>query len=210
MFKRTITVLSLVVLSGAVLQSCAPVIIVGAAAAGASTAGDSRNVSSQFSDNKIRIEIMDIVTKTPELQQSKSNVEITVFNGNVLLIGQVPEQRLKTDLSEKAHKIKGVKKVYNKLIVGKSINFKNFSGDSWITTKVKAQMLGKVNPLNFKVITERGTVYILAITTQKEGIKAAKIASRVSGVKKVITMYSYITAKAPTKDTTSKDTDSKK
>jgi osmotically-inducible protein OsmY len=45
----------------------------------------------------------------------------------------------------------------------------------------------------YKVVTESGIVYLMGITTQREGNRAAEVASRVSGVSKVVTLFDYVT-----------------
>ena len=46
---------------------------------------------------------------------------------------------------------------------------------------------------SFKVVTERGTVYLMGRVTQREGQVAADVARGVSGVKQVVKLLEYIT-----------------
>ncbi len=50
-----------------------------------------------------------------------------------------------------------------------------------------------MNPFQFKVVTEDGIVYLIAVTDKATGDRAAMIASKTSGVKKVVTCYVYAT-----------------
>ena len=45
----------------------------------------------------------------------------------------------------------------------------------------------------FKVVTERGTVYLMGRVTQREATRAVEIARGVSGVQKIIRVFEIIT-----------------
>ena len=44
---------------------------------------------------------------------------------------------------------------------------------------------------DIKVVTENGVVYMMGLVTEAKGNKAAEIASKVDGVKKVIKAFAY-------------------
>ena len=44
-----------------------------------------------------------------------------------------------------------------------------------------------------KVVSENGIVYLLGLVTRREGPAYAAAASRVSGVRRVVTLFEYIT-----------------
>jgi osmotically-inducible protein OsmY len=68
------------------------------------------------------------------------------------------------------------------------------ANDSLITSKVAASFVDAKDLFanSLKVVTERGTVYLMGRVTQREGDRAADIASGVSGVQKVVKVYEYI------------------
>ena len=45
----------------------------------------------------------------------------------------------------------------------------------------------------YKVVTERGTVYLMGRVTQREANRATDVARGVSGVKRVVRVFEYIT-----------------
>ena len=161
--------------------------------------GTNLTLSPEFSDDGIKSKALTIVDKMPQLQQGKSNVEITAYNRIVLLVGQVPTETLKNTIGEKISQIKGVKRVINNLHVGTKDSWGDYSRDSWITTKVKADFIGQINPNHFKVVTENGVVYLLGVTTKQEGAEAIITTKKVSGVKKVVPIFTYIPEDKPTK-----------
>ncbi|MBN9113979.1 MAG: BON domain-containing protein [Pandoraea sp.] len=66
--------------------------------------------------------------------------------------------------------------------------------DAWITSKVKANLINtkEISANVFKVVTERGDVYLLGLVSEEEGRIAANVTSRIDGVQKVIKLYEYI------------------
>ncbi len=176
-------------LSGCV--AVAPVAMAGAAGAGtANVAGSSASVPQQLTDIKIKGQISSFAN---QMKIGNANIEATVFNGIVLLLGQVPTQQNKIDLAAQIAKLPDVVIVYNQLTVGPNIAFGTYANDSWITSKVKANMLSEVDPLHFVVVTQDGVVYLLGQVTESEGKTAAKIASQTSGVARVVKIFNYVT-----------------
>ena len=90
--------------------------------------------------------------------------------------------------------VEGTAEVFNEIRQGQPIGLGTASSDTWITTKVRSQLLGtdQVKSSNVKVTTENGEVFLLGLVTEREGKAAADIASRVSGVKHVTTAFTYI------------------
>ncbi len=176
------------------ISGCAPVVIAGAGAAvvGTNVAGSSVDSKTNVSDKSIQFKAISLLKNYPELQ-GNSNVEPVVFNNMMLLLGQVPSKALADELAHRMAQIPGVKLVYNQLTIGNPVNIGGYVSDSWITSKVISTMVTSgVNTLKFKVVTEKGIVYIMGMVTRQEGNQAASIAANVSGVKKVIKVFSYV------------------
>ena len=192
MQKLPSLLLSTLLVSTVLLQGCFPVVLAGAGVGMATNSASSPlTIGSQIDDSSIKARATEIVNQTPGLNYN-SNVEISVFNSIVLILGQVPNQTLKDQLSQKIAAIHGVNTVYNQLTVGPPVDLQQYAQDSWITTRVLTKFVGNVNPTSFKIITENGVVYLMAVTTQSEGDQAAELASEVPGVVRVVKAYSYI------------------
>ncbi|MCX7123242.1 MAG: BON domain-containing protein [Gammaproteobacteria bacterium] len=189
-------ILSWMGLSGLVmaLSGCvaaAPAMFAGAAGTGtANVAGSTVTVPQQLTDIKIKGQISGIATT---LKIANANIEATVFNGIVLLLGQVPTQQNKMDLAAQIAALPDVVIVYNQLTVGPNIAFGTYANDTWITSKVKANLLSEVDPLHFVVVTQNGVVYLLGQVTKQEGDDAAKLASQTSGVERVVKIFNNVT-----------------
>jgi osmotically-inducible protein OsmY len=59
---------------------------------------------------------------------------------------------------------------------------------------VIARIIGEksLHLTSMKVVTERQTVYLLGTISRAEGVLAGDICSQISGVRKVVKMFSYI------------------
>lgn len=108
-------------------------------------------------------------------------------------MGQSPNSELSARAKQIAMGVEGTTEVYNEIRRGQPIG----PGPPLtipITTKVRSQLLtsDQVKSSNVKVTTENGEVFLLGLVTEREGKAAADIASRVSGVKRVTTAFTYI------------------
>lgn len=174
------------------LQGCVAAVIGGGAVA-AKVATDPRTTGSQIDDETLEFKVENAVEKDAQIK-AEGRVNAVSYNGRVLLIGQVPNSDVKDTATALAKGVKGVNEVYNELTVGPKISFAQISKDSWITTQVKSKMFvdGRVKATDVKVISENGEVFLLGNVTQSQANAAADIASKISGVKKVIKVFKYL------------------
>jgi osmotically-inducible protein OsmY len=123
-----------------------------------------------------------------------SNVSVSVFNNIVVLTGQVPSPELRAELTTLVKKIPDIGKVYNLTSVSNPISSIAQISDSWITTKIKTQLIAEVelDPSKIKVITENGTVYLIGIVFPEQAEIATDIARQTSGVQNVVKIFSYL------------------
>ena len=130
---------------------------------------------------------------TLKLQKGAVNISTAAFDHMLLLVGEVPTAELKQHAEDIAKKIPGVKVVYNQIVVGPPVISSTKSNDTWITTKVKNALLftKNIDSNQIKVVTEDGVVYLMGTASKKQGTVAAKAASQVSGVKKVVKIFIY-------------------
>ncbi|HHF3826721.1 TPA: division/outer membrane stress-associated lipid-binding lipoprotein [Haemophilus influenzae] len=174
------------------LQGCVAAVIGGGAVA-AKVATDPRTTGSQIDDETLEFKVENAVEKDAQIK-AEGRVNAVSYNGRVLLIGQVPNSDVKDTATALAKGVKGVNEVYNELTVSQKISFAQISKDSWLTTQVKSKMFvdGRVKATDVKVISENGEVFLLGNVTQSQANVAADIASKISGVKKVIKVFKYL------------------
>lgn len=180
-------------ISALLLQGCVGAVVVGSAAVGTKAATDPRTVGTQVDDSTLELRVNSALSKDEQLKKD-ARINVTAYQGKVLLTGQAPT----TDLSSRAKQIavgvEGATEVYNEIRQGQPIGLGTASSDTWITTKVRSQLLGsdQVKSSNVKVTTENGEVFLMGLVTNREGQAAADMASRVSGVKHVTTAFTFL------------------
>ena len=173
------------------LSGCIPLVI-GGVAATAAIATDRRSTGAQLDD-----ELIEDKTAAQVLERFKGNdvhVNVISYNGNVLLTGEAPSDSVKTEIGEIARRMPKTRSVQNDLLIGAASNLGPRSNDTLITSKVKARFVeaNKFQINHVKVVTERGTVYLLGIVRPEEGNAAAEIARTTSGVQRVVKVFEYI------------------
>ncbi|MBU5414129.1 division/outer membrane stress-associated lipid-binding lipoprotein [Serratia ureilytica] len=187
--KATFAVLS----SALLLQGCIAGVVVGSAAVATKTATDPRSVGTQVDDGTLEARVESALSKDQQLKK-EARVAATAYQGKVLLTGQSPNADLTARAKQIAMGVEGTTEVYNEIRQGTPVSLSTASSDTWITTKVRSQLLTSdtVKSSNVKVTTENGEVFLLGLVTQQEGQSAAQIASQVSGVKHVTTAFTYV------------------
>lgn len=185
--------LAAAVLCGAVitsLQGCVEM-AVGTAVVGTLAATDRRTFGAQTEDKAI---LFKGEMRVANLVGSAGHVNVTSFNRKVLLTGEVRDEAMKEAVEREVASVEGVQSIVNDLEVALLSSFTSRSNDSLITGKVKASFVDAKDLYAnaIKVVTERGTVYLMGRVTQREGQLAAEVASGVSGVKRVVKVFEYI------------------
>ncbi len=178
-----------------------PVVLAGTAiGASAVVATDQRTTGTMIDDKSIEIKAASII-KNNEKIAKESKLEATSVNGTVLLTGQCLNQKYVDFIVENVKKIDGVDRVINKITIEESISLGRRADDTWITTKVKTQLLfgEEINSGRFKVLTENGVVYLIGLVTKDESIRAVNVASQISGVLKVVKIFEYISVDSKVK-----------
>ena len=186
--KKLIPILGLIL----TLQGCIFVAGAAAGAAAIAVAYDHRTIKHTLDDTNIANKVSDKLSRVQELRQN-SHFDVTVFNGVVLLTGQTPSRQARLQAGEIAKSTKNVYKVYNQISIQAPTSALTRTSDSWITTKIRTEMLGTRNlkSSSIKIITENGTVYLMGIVTKEQADIAVDIARKVSGVQKVIKIFEY-------------------
>lgn len=178
------TALILIALAGTLgLQGCV--------STGSSEQAPVRNIAEQRMDDAIRDTITLRQNDVTEL--SRSHINVDVFNGNVVLSGQVPSEASSTQAEKIARGVNGVRNLYNGLTVGENTPTWRRIQDSWLTTRIYNGIDGApLAPRNrVHVVTEDGTVFMMGNVQRYEADGLANIAARVGGVKSVIKVFEY-------------------
>lgn len=174
------------------LQGC--IFVCGAAAGAAAIACvyDHRTISNAFTDSRIGTKIVHRLRFNNAIRD-QSHVEVTVFHRVVLLTGETPNIEWRQQAEDIAKSVAGVTRVYNQISLQGPTSTLTRTSDSWITAKIKAQMLATddLKSGSIKVITENGTVYLMGVVSREQADISVDIARQVSGVQRVVKVFQY-------------------
>ena len=172
------------------LPGCAPLVVGAGAASALSVSEDRRSSGAQLDDQSIEWRAS---SRIGERFGSKVHVNITSYNRNVLLTGEVPDERVRGEVESLVRAVPSVLGTTNELVVAEATSLGSRTTDSYITSKIKTRFLdaAQFNAMQVKVVTEAGVVYLMGIVTDKEANDAVEIARTTGGVRKVVKMFEY-------------------
>ena len=188
--RLTLAILS-VAAAAAVLPACAPLAVGGAALTGAMVVGDRRSSGTQLDDQGIELRV---ASRLRDQMGSRARISATSYNRRVLLTGEVANARDKELAESIVKQVDNVQVVNNELDVANSPSFTEKAEDSLLTGKVKAGLLDtkQLSSNAFKVVTERGTVFLMGRVTQREADLATQVARTTKGAQRVVRVLEII------------------
>ena len=173
----------------ALLQGCAAAVVAGGATA-VTSANDRRTLGAQIDDKNAVLKAQRALADNA-LTAEGSNINVTSYNGVLLLTGQTRSEQIRQQAQVLVSKIDGVRDVQNQIRLGNNTAMTTRTRDGWISTKVKTQLLAdeQVSGLNIKVVTENAEVFLMGIVSAPEAAKAVDIARHVDGVARVVQAF---------------------
>ena len=191
MNRPNLTRLVAAVALAASAAGCAPLLIGGAMVGGGLVVTDRRTTGTQVEDQSIELKAASRVNELATL----GHVNAVSYNRVVLLTGEVPTEADKTRIGEAVSRIENVKKVVNEIGVLGNSSVGSRSNDTLLGAKVKATLVDTkdVQANAYKVVVERGVVYLMGRVSEREATRGAEIASSVSGVQKVVRVVELLT-----------------
>jgi osmotically-inducible protein OsmY len=175
------------------LQGCIPSVFIAGAAAGGAVIYDHRSAKVMIDDRNITFQAQNDINNDQELHE-KSHISVATFNHIVLLLGQAPNSELRSRAESIVKSNSKVKMIYNEITIENSISNIACANDAWITTKVKTVLLTTpdLNSTNLKIVTEKGVVYLMGLTTRTQAQIATNKTRTVAGVQKVVKLFEYL------------------
>lgn len=174
----------------ATLSACVP-LVVGGAAVTAMVAVDRRTSGAQLEDEGIELRG---ASRLREAFGDRAHINITSYNRQVLLTGEVPDDAARQQAEQIISRVENVRTIVNELAPMPNTSLSQRSSDVLVTGKVKASLVDAKDlyVAAFKVVTERGTVYLMGRVTQREADRATAIARQVNGVARVVRIFEII------------------
>ena len=186
--KNKIALFSIIITVSCLITSCSQVIIGGATSS-------SMILVQERSPKQAAIDVL-IKAKIEEAMFSNdydrlfSKVRVIVYEGRVLLVGTVVEEKIKETANQISWNTKNVKEVANYITIGKN-DLIDYVKDTRISLELRAKMLTdkEVSEVNFSVTTENRILYLVGIAqSNKELNQVIKHASNIAGVKKIVNL----------------------
>jgi osmotically-inducible protein OsmY len=185
------SVLTLAALTSAGLSACAPVLLGGVVVGTSVVATDRRSSGAQIEDETIEVRA---ASRIQEHVGQRAHVDVTSYNRQVLLTGEVGSLQDKQLVEQIVARVDNVRAVINELEVMGNSALMQRSSDALITGRVKTNLLDARDLIAsaFKVVTERGTTYLLGRVTRREADRATEIVRNTPGVQKVVRVFEII------------------
>ena len=153
---------------------------------------DDRPLNDDVADTQLNLKLRDSYIKLDS--KLSVDIDVTVFEGRVLLTGAVPDIDLVDKIVEVTWCTDGVKKVYNYIRIAEALSLTEVNTDAAISAKIRTQlMLTKdISSSNFKIVMENGTVYIMGIAQNLEELeRVVHVIKDTFGVQKIIPLIRY-------------------
>ena len=176
------------------LGGCAAA-VVGGVALGAGAAHDRRGASSYIDDKRIYLAAYDNINKDKELAL-KNSVIIVVYDGVILLVGEVRTQELKMRAEQRVSGFEGTVRIINELEIREPEGWWSRRADNSLTARVKTGLLDITSlpgfdPTRVNVTTAHRVVYLLGYVSHEEGEAVTEVARNTPDVEKVVTFFDY-------------------
>ena len=188
--QKLLTILTLSACVAGGLGACAPILL-GGAVVGALMATDRRTAGTLIEDEGIELRAASGIR---ENLGERAHVNVTSYNRQVLLTGEAPSAQDKQLVEQVVSKVQNVRAIVNEIGILGSTTLTQRSSDTLVTGRVKAGMVDAKDLFAnaFKVVTERGTTYLMGRVTQREAERATEIARSTPGVQKVVRVLEII------------------
>jgi osmotically-inducible protein OsmY len=186
--KLALFALAAVLWSG--LSGCAQ-LAVKAVTVGAGIAIDRRTAGSQLEDETIQLRA---ASALGERLAANANINVTSYNRQVLLTGEVPDVASKQAVEQAVSQLENVGRVFNELAVMNASTLPQRGFDTYLTGRVKVALVDArgLTVTAFRVVTERGTVYLMGRVTPLEAERATALVRQIGGVRRIVRLFEII------------------
>jgi len=173
-----------------VLAGCAPLVMGGVVVAGF-VATDRRTTGIQVEDQTIELKAASRVSELATL----GHVNVVSYNRTVLITGEVPHAEEKARVERAVAGVESVRTVINELGIGGNSTMGSRSNDTVLAGKISATLVDAADLQSnaFKIVVERGIVYLMGRVTEREASRGTEIARSIKGVQKVVQVFEIIT-----------------
>jgi osmotically-inducible protein OsmY len=173
------------------LSGCAQLLISGASMGATAMYTDRRSPAVQVEDNTVEFKASSVVQETIG---NRGHVTVTSYSRVVLISGEVPSEADRAAVEQAVARVQGVRATFNELAVMPAASAASRMNDLLLVGKIKATYIDakdlQVNA--FKVVVDRGTVYLMGRVTEREAARATDLARRIDGVQRVVRIFNVV------------------
>ena len=174
------------------------IIITAAVAIGLAACASSRGLGDSVTDLTANAEIKGVLFS--DRNHDYSDVDLTVYEGRLMLTGAMPTEEGRAKLLANAWKAEGVDQVIDEIKIDEKTSFGQGFEDTRIDQTLRAKLLADadVTSGDYKIAVSNAIIYLIGSTrTQAELDEALRLASTIGGVKKVV---HYVNVRMPNTD----------
>jgi osmotically-inducible protein OsmY len=174
------------------LSGCITALVAGAAIATVDIIHDRRSAGEYFDDNTIELTAQKFLISDDGLR-ANAHIRPVSWNGILLITGEIDSQSTQQRIVLYLKSIDGVRQLVDETTLSGKSALLARTNDAWISSKVKSRLLLKtgLDANRVKVVTTRGSVYLLGIVTEEEATRATELARTIKGVARVIKVFEY-------------------
>jgi len=190
MYKRIFLLLLMLPL----LHGC---IVVAAGGAVLGVVHDRRGGDVIINDRRAQLGITNAINLDKGIVHNNYRVKVVVYNGTVLLVGQVESAATKQRAQTIAADIEGAQRISNELeITAEPYGFWRRREDNAQAARIKTALLDITSMPGFdatrvNVTSANHVVYLMGIVSHEEADAATEIVRNVGGVDKVVKLFEY-------------------
>jgi osmotically-inducible protein OsmY len=173
------------------LSACFPLMAGGVVMTGF-VAVDRRTSGAMLEDQAIEVKTS---TRIRDVLGERVHITVTSYNRKVLLTGEAPDAKDKVQAGEIAKNIDNVSSVWNEVGVTSITTLTERTNDLVAAGRIKADLIDAKDLFSnaYKIVVERGAVYVMGRITAREAKRVSSVISGVTGVKKVVLVHESIT-----------------
>jgi len=182
-------------LLASLLSGCTAIAI-GGATTGVAVVHDRRSTGTVIDDQTIELKSLNALYDNEKIWNN-CHINITSYNGVMLLTGEAPTEALRSAIVDTVRRIPKVTRIHNELLLAAPSSMLSRSSDSYVTSKAKVALFGlegldDFDPTRVKVVTENGVVYLMGLLKQHEVSPVIEKVRRVGGVQRVVKLFEII------------------
>lgn len=163
--------------------------LAGCATQGGDTPDNALSTSVRLSDAELELDLRERLEEAnPEF--SEGSIRIVSVDGRVLIVGTVPDSSLVDEATEVARSSDRLRLLHNELQAMPGLSAGVKATDQWISVRVKGRLIAErsLPTSDLKVVTFRGTVYLMGSLDQEQRRQALELAAQVQGVQRVVSL----------------------